>query len=566
VDARALGDKGSSWQGRWVGGVVALATAVWAGAVVRLPGPAVTDPDGHASALYFERLIHGQRLEELLLSTPKPLLTLTHGLAWTITHDWRTVTLLTIIAFALAVTALARTAARVGGLPAAVASLVAVAGSGTLLLQVARGNSLVWALAGWAVALDALTARERPRWLLAGGALLIAGLARTESWLLLPLVALYAAWAWRRGDRAALWLLAAFAAPVIWLAHDFALIGDPLWSSAIPARYTDLIAGRQVIPPTTWAAEIARRYAAEPALLALAVAGAAWLVVRRAWQPAVGIAALALGVLVLLGWYASQGVYISWRYFDPPDVAVRLLAAFGAAWLATWLATALATMRPTRNPSVRSDRKPLSDPNPLSDPRPLSDRNPLSDPNPTSDPSPTRERSSPARSSSTRTAGISAIAGVVTCLAVVAAAWPIGPADPLVDSTLDRDTRLAANATTAVESLRPVAAGGQPVTVSGPQRVRIALALDQPLGQVRDLFVDTLHTPLDQALAKVGAVYHDADGDRPTERFTPLTRTTPGSLGSLQLTPIHTDPGTGLYVHRVAPVPSPAAPSTAPGN
>jgi hypothetical protein len=427
-----------------------------------------------------------------------------------------------------------------------VASLVAVAGSGALLLQVARGNSLVWALAGWAVALDALTARERPRWLLAGGALLIAGLARTESWLLLPLVALYAAWAWRRGDRAALWLLAAFAAPVIWLAHDFALTGDPLWSSAIPARYTDLIAGRQVIPPTTWAAEIARRYAAEPALLVLAVAGAAWLVVRRAWQPAVGIAALALGVLALLGWYASQGVYISWRYFDPSDVAVRLLAALGAAWLATavitWLATAVATRRPAHNPTVRSDRNPLSDPNPA------------------------KERSSSARSGSTRTAGLSAIACVAACLAVAAAAWPIGPADQLVDSTLDRDTRLAANATTAIESLRPVASGGQPVTVSGPQRVRIALALDQPLGQVRDLFLDTLHTPLDQALARVGAVYHDADGDRPTERFTPLTRTTPGSLGSLRLTPIHTDPMTGLYIHRVAPPPSPTPPSTAPGN
>jgi hypothetical protein len=152
------------WLAVWVG--VAAATA----AMVRLPGPAVLDPDEHAAVLYFRSLTGGQRLEDPLLSTPKPLLTLVHGLTWAATSDWRSLTALTVAAFALAVTALARAAGRLGGTPAAVGTVVAVAGSGPLVLQVARGNSVIWALAGWAVALDALT-QPRRRYGLAAAAL-----------------------------------------------------------------------------------------------------------------------------------------------------------------------------------------------------------------------------------------------------------------------------------------------------------------------------------------------------------------------------------------------------------
>jgi hypothetical protein len=572
---------------------VTLGAAAWAAAIVRLPGPAVIDPDGQASVLYLDRMIHGQRLEEPLLSTPKPLLTLTHGLAWMLTHDWRTITLLTIIVFGVAATSLARAAARLAGPPAAVATLVVMAGSGALMLQVARGNSLVWAFAAWAVALAALTVPERPRWPVAGVALLLAGLARTETWLLLPLVAVYVVLAWRRGTRSSCWLLLAFAAPVLWFAHDSLLTGDPMWSSKVPIRYTDLISGRHIIPPATWAADVARRYAAQPALLAVALAGVAGLAAHRAWLVLVSASALALAVLTLLGWYASQGVYISWRYYDPSDLALRLLAAFGAATLAIsaidWLTLRRSTVAgsPTSRPANDVIDEPagaaaavLADPAPTAAHEagaaesasgagtssgartalriatipggPTSSHDAKAHPR---DRDPSRKRS----------ARMTLAASALAAIAAIAVTWPLAPVDPIVDSTLDRDTRLAANATAAVEALRPIAATGQPIAASGPQRVRVALALDLPLAQVRDLFMGTLHTPVERVLADTRAVYHDADGDRPIDRFAPLTRTTPGRLGALELHPILTDPATGLYVLRVDTA-NPSDPSPAPPN
>lgn len=483
------------------------------GLLVRLPGPATLDPDEHAAVLYFDRLVAGERLEEPLLSSPKPLLTVVHGLAWRAGHDWRLLEALGVAAFALAVVCLARAAGRLGGPPAGAATALAVAGSGPLVLQAARGNSMVFALAGWSVAIDALTrgrgtaepGRDRgaagsdrdrrptgptgPAWGLAAGALLVAGLARAESWLLLPLAAAYGLLAWRRGDRRAVLLVLPLAAPLLWLVHDWLLTGDPLYAVRVPGRYTDLVSGRQVVPPADWLALVARRYAADPLLLALAAAGVVWLVRRRAWLWLVALGATGIGVLTLLGLQAWQGTYISWRYFDPADLAVRLSAAFGAAALATWAAARL----------VR---------------------------------------------------GRGAVAGAVLLVGV--ACWPLAPGDPVVSSTLDRDTRLSANAATAIGVLAPVAAEqGTIVTASGPQRVRVAVELGLPLERVRDLFLAGRAAPLDQALAGSAAVFHDADGDRPTERFAPLSVTVPRRVGKVELVPLRTDPGRGLYVHRV---------------
>jgi len=486
---------------------------VGVGLLVRLPGPATLDPDEHAAVLYFDRLVAGERLEEPLLSSPKPLLTVVHGLAWRAGHDWRLLEALGVAAFALAVVCLARAAGRLGGPPAGAATALAVAGSGPLVLQAARGNSMVFALAGWSVAIDALTrgrgtaepGRDRgaagsdrdrrptgptgPAWGLAAGALLVAGLARPESWLLLPLAAAYGLLAWRRGDRRAVLLVLPLAAPLLWLAHDWLLTGDPLYAVRVPGRYTDLVSGRQVVPPADWLALVARRYAADPLLLALAAAGVVWLVRRRAWLWLVALGATGIGVLTLLGLQAWQGTYISWRYFDPADLAVRLSAAFGAAALATG-----ATARLVR--------------------------------------------------------GRGAVAGAVLLVGV--ACWPLAPGDPVVSSTLDRDTRLSANAATAIGVLAPVAAEqGTIVTASGPQRVRVAVELGLPLERVRDLFLAGRAAPLDQALAGSAAVFHDADGDRPTERFAPLSVTVPRRVGKVELVPLRTNPGRGLYVHRV---------------
>jgi hypothetical protein len=545
------------WPLLWLG--VGVATAV----LVRLPGPAVLDPDEHAAALYFDRLAAGQRLEEPLLSAPKPLLTVVHGLAWTVGHDWRLLEALAVAAFALAVVCLARAAGRLAGWPAAAAAVVAVAGSGPLVLQAARGNSLVFALAGWSLALDALTrspagpagssdrtaagparwgaaarrsaaardgARTRragradpaalPGWGLAAAALAVAALARVEGWLLLPPAAAYGALAWRRGDRRAALLLLPLAVPLLWLAHDWLLTGDPLYALGVPERYTDLVAGRDVVAPASWLALVGRRYGADPLLLALAAGGAVWLARRRAWVWLAGLGVASVGVLTLLGLEAWRGTYISWRYYDPADVAVRLAAAVAAARLAT---AAASRLRPAAAPRVR----------------PAAARVAVADP-PVAAPG--------GGSSGAAWAGTTAAAALL----VAVACWPLAPWDAGVDSTLDRDTRLSANAATAIGVLRPVAAEpGAVVAVSGPQRVRVALELGLPLDRVRDLFLATRAAPLDRALAGSAAVFHDADGDRPPERFGPLSVTTPTTVGTVELEPLRTDPGRGLYVHRV---------------
>jgi hypothetical protein len=482
--------------------------------LVRLPGPAVLDPDEHAAALYFDRLAAGQRLEEPLLSAPKPLLTVVHGLAWTAVHDWRLLEALAVAAFALAVVCLARAAGRLAGWPGAVAAAVAVAGSGPLVLQAARGNSVVFALAGWSLALDALTsspagpAGGRRGWGLAAAALALAALARVEGWLLLPPAAAYGALAWRRGERRAALLLLPLAVPLLWLAHDWLLTGDPLYALGVPERYTDLVAGRDVVAPASWLALVWRRYAADPLLLALAAGGAVWLARRRAWVWLAGLGVLGVGVLTLLGFEAWRGTYISWRYYDPADLAVRLAAAVAAARLATGAGVRLRPAARGRDPSGAAPGGP------------------------------------------TRAVWAGAAAGAALLVGV--ACWPLAPWDPAVGATLDRDTRLSANAATAVAVLRPLA--GEPgavVAVSGPQRVRVALELGLPLDRVRDLFLATRATPLDRALAGTAAVFHDADGDRPPERFAPLSVTTPTRVGTVDLEPLRTDPGRGLYVQRV---------------
>jgi len=492
---------------RWAWPLCWVVLAAALGLLVRLPGPATLDPDEHAAVLYFDRLVAGERLEEPLLSAPKPLLTVVHGLAWQASHDWRLVEAVTVGVFALAVVCLARAAGRLGGPAAAAATVVAVAGFGQLVLEAARGNSMVFALAGWAVALDALTRDAGPpgqkldgpgiAWGTAAAALAVAGLARAETWLLLPLAAAWGLVAWWRGQRRALLLVLPLGVPLLWLAHDRLLTGDPLFALGVPGRYTELISGRHVDLPGDWLALVARRYRPDLLLLALAAVGVVWLIRRRAWVWLAGLGVTGVGTLGLLGLAAWQGTYVSWRYFDPADLAVRLAAAVGAAALATALARRLAGRWHKAWLAVSG-------------------------------------------------------AGVVAMLLVGVAGWPLAPVDPQVDSTLDRGTRLSANTATAIEVLRPLAARpGTVLTVSGPQRVRVAIELGLPLGRVRDLFLATLSAPLDHALAGSNAVFHDADGDRPDRRFAPLSTTTPSRVGQVELIPLRTDPEAGLYVHRV---------------
>jgi hypothetical protein len=149
---------------------------------------------------------------------------------------------------------------------------------------------------------------------------------------------------------------------------------------------------------------------------------------------------------------------------------------------------------------------------------------------------------------------------LLTLAAVVAALWPVGPFDPVFAPTVERGQRLSGNAATAVTALRPIAADGLAITVSGPQRTRIALELDRPLVEVRDLFLASLRSPPDGAVAGTSAVFHDADADQPADRFAQLNRTTTGRVGIVELDPLLAQPERGLYVHQVKALADPVPP------
>jgi hypothetical protein len=308
-------------------------------------------------------------------------------------------------------------------------------------------------------------------------------------------------------------------------------------------------------------------------------------------------------------------VYVSWRYFDPVDTVVRLFAAFGAAEIVTAFAAVVAliarraatarddtlrataaerlALRPAPGPDGPMASGPLPQVDPVGGGRPavvgasaageegaaarrsvagpyvdldgalgeefeedeelgeVPDEGPLGQPSAPDEDEPEEpvvERA-PVGPGWRRT-GLTV--GVLVAMAMaVAAVWPAGPFDPVLDSTLDRDTRLSANAATAIDALRPITADDRPITVSGPQRARVALELNRPLVEVRDLFVAGLSSPADGAVAGTDAVFHDADGDRPTARFAGLSRTTSGKFGIVVLDPILVEPERGLYVLQV---------------
>ncbi len=227
-----------------------------------------------------------------------------------------------------------------------------------------------------------------------------------------------------------------------------------------------------------------------------------WLARRRAWAWLTGLGVITVGTLTLFGAEAWRGTYISFRYFDPADAGLRVLAALGAAWLAT------------RSPALL-DRARQTRPGP---------------------------------------AAAGAAAGVVM---VMVACWPLAPVDGGVGPTLDRSGRSSRNTARAIRALRPVA--GSPssvVVVSGPQRYRIALELGLPLDRVRDLYLGALSQPLDRALSGATAVYHDRGGDQPGARFAPLEVTVATRVGTLRVEPLLSDPRRGLYVLQLGPAPA----------
>ncbi len=326
-----------------LGWVLAAALGLIAAAVafvaIRAWLPGTNDPDSMSSVLYFQRIAAGQHLEVTVLTAPKPLMTLVFGLTWNLLHDWRAIVWETIAIHGIGVALAARLAGRVGGLAAGLCVAVALVVSAPELAEVSQANSLPWAFAGWLTAGVAVTSK-RPRYGIAGAALLLAGMARLETWLIVGaamavLLLLTLPPVRRRAPgwpepRSALPLMAGLLAVPVALIHDYLLTGNPLYWLTVADAYTALVLpGLKPVSLPEYGHSLVLRYGAMPLVLVLAAAGLAYLTATRRWALLVGVASLIVGVLTLLGVLAVRGTYISSRYYEQPNLALLVLAAVG---------------------------------------------------------------------------------------------------------------------------------------------------------------------------------------------------------------------------------------------
>src|ERR1019366_132938 len=254
--------------------------------------------DSRVAVVDFSRLLGGRHVTEFLTTTPKPLLTFIFGPLQLLTHDWRALAGRTLLAFAFAVVLTAELARRVGGTPAWAFAGVGLAGSGALLFDVGYSLAVPWALVGGSIAALAVS-QPRPRYGLAGIALLLATLARLETLLIVGLVALVLVGlelpivartlerrAIGRPPRRAWLVLVGFGALPIMGLHDLLIYGDPLFWLTVAARYSAGYAHPILRPP-------------------------------------------ALLLLIL----AFRRIYVPDRYLAPIDIAAIVAAGIGAAWL-----------------------------------------------------------------------------------------------------------------------------------------------------------------------------------------------------------------------------------------
>jgi hypothetical protein len=310
-----------------------------------LEGPAA--PDAAASVLYFQRIVAGQHLEAFVNTTPKPLLTLVYGLLFTASHNWQLISLATAAAGAAAPVLGAELARRLGGLAAGVFAFVALAGLQSLLREVSWAYALPWAVALWFAAALALV-RERPRYGLAGCFLLLAALARPETFIVLGLATLAIGVAWLRdrpAARAALPLLGGWLALVGMGVHDWLLIGDPLWWTTVAATHAAATPGQR----TSLGGVLREAFDRARALgltSVLAVIGTAMLFRRRNWVALLGLVALGPLIVVEDLFFAWRGLEVLAHYLDSIDVVAVLAAAVAVCAGVHAVIAAVRTRRP----------------------------------------------------------------------------------------------------------------------------------------------------------------------------------------------------------------------------
>jgi hypothetical protein len=296
-----------------------------------------------ATVVYAQRIVAGARLEAFLGSTPKPLLSLVDGGVYLVTHDWRWIGALAIVAAATSTATWSVVVYRLTcSWAAAGFTAVALALAPGLYFDVGLAYTVTWLMAWLGLAALAATA-PHPRWALAGVALAGASLCRQEA-LVLPAIAtcivVLAPIAERRGLRyrvpaGSLWLCAAWAAVPVSALHDWLLTGDPMYSIEVSG-----IVSAALRPPGVEAALqlLAKHLGASPLAIVLAVLGIVFLLRARQWVIATGILAIAGGVAAFITFLGLRHTVILDRYATPVDAAVLVAAAIGLGWITARLA------------------------------------------------------------------------------------------------------------------------------------------------------------------------------------------------------------------------------------
>jgi hypothetical protein len=325
---------------------VAVAMASWVFRPVRV-GPVGSDTA--SAVLYFERLARGEQLELFLGTTPKPLIELVYGPVYGLFGDWRAISWFAILVYGAGVSVNASFVLLVTrSWSASVFAAVALIVSAGLLQDAALAYSVSWAFLFWGLAGVALAVNPG-HYRLAGGALLLATLARPETLSVTAtaavVVAIHPARASISGRGAAraalgsrilahrheieLLLIAACALPIYAL-HDWRLAGDPLYSLVVPALATEIRSPQAA----DTAIRIVRDHSTSFLLLwPLALLGLVRLVRRGAWPILVGWVALGPGLALFIVVQGLRHIYVLDRYALPLDLATILAAAIGVSAL-----------------------------------------------------------------------------------------------------------------------------------------------------------------------------------------------------------------------------------------
>jgi hypothetical protein len=314
---------------RWgVGaGLFAAVTAIEFALVRPLQaGPA--GPDAAASVLFFDRITSGRHLEVFVNNTAKPLLTVVLGGLHAISGDWRAGALATVIVTALGIVLASELVRRVANLEAAIFAGVALIGLISLQAETSWSYGLPWAFACW-MAAGLLLVGPHPRFGAAGLVLLVGGLARAETFILIGVATLILGWMAVRGPRppiGAPLVMTGWLAIVGLCAHDLLLTGDPLWWTRVAAHSVALNDGRARSLGGVVFMSGSLLWSSLPLTIA-ACLGTLHLLHTRRWVAAVGLIAIGPLVVVYTWILAIARINVLTHYLHPVYLAIVLGAS-----------------------------------------------------------------------------------------------------------------------------------------------------------------------------------------------------------------------------------------------